>query len=103
MCPHLKVKAPAHPFQDDSLFNSFYVRCVKVMIHDVLTHDTPYIICTKCYNPAIYTRVVTHFTHSFQYGNVPNRRCASCKEFSCSETQTLFECSTCIRAYFQLI
>lgn len=103
MCPHLKVKPPAHPLLDNSFFNTFYIKCVKVITHDVLTSDSPYIICTNCYNPAIYNRVVTHYTHSFQYGNVPNRKCANCKEFSCNETQPLFECRTCIIAYFQFI
>lgn len=103
MCPHFKVKPPAHPLLDDSFFNTFYIKCVRTITHDVLTFDNPYIICTDCYNPSAYNRVMTHYTHSFQYGNVPNRKCAHCKRFSCSETQPLFECTACIKAYFKYI
>jgi len=71
MCPLSKFEQPAHPLLDHSLFNSLNVKCVVIMTHDVLTANSPYLICTECYNPAIYNRVLTQYSHTFQYGNVP--------------------------------
>lgn len=98
MCPPLKPKAPMHPLLDNSLYNSLYVKCVTIMTHDVLSSNRSYIICTNCYNPVTYNRVLTRFSHVFQYGAVPTERCKLCHK-PCCESRPLYECTRCVWAY----
>lgn len=72
------------------------------MTHDVLTANSPHLICTDCYNPATYNRVLTQYSHTFQYGNVPTNQCANCGS-NCHEIRPLLECTKCFKAYSQFV
>lgn len=98
MCPLLKTKTPTHPLLEDSFFNSLYVKCVSIMTHDVLNSNNTYIICTDCYKPEVYNRVLTRYSHTFQYGTVPPEECKLCRKL-CRESRPLQECAKCLRAY----
>lgn len=102
MCPPSKPKRATHPLLDSSVFNSLHVDCVIIMTHDVLSANSPHLICTDCYNPAIYNRVLTQYSHTFQYGNVPTNKCANCGK-NCYERRSFFECIKCVKAYNQLV
>lgn len=99
MCPPLKPKTPVHPFINDSFYNGLYVKCVTIMTHDILSSNRPRIICTNCYNPVTYNRVLTRFSHTFQYGAVPTEKCRLCRK-PCCESRPLHECTRCVRAYY---
>lgn len=103
MCPHPKAKPSTHPLIDESFFNSTHISCKIDITHDVLSTDKSYVICSKCYLPPIHNRVITTYTHAFQYGNVPIKNCSICSKTCCIKQQPLIECTKCLRAYCRLL
>lgn len=99
MCPRLKYKSRQHPLLNHSFYNSQNITCVTILTHDVLSAESPYIICTECYNPTAYNKVLTLYTHTFQYGTVPVQKCALCNKVF-HDGRPLIRCPQCIKAYY---
>lgn len=73
-----------------------------MLSHDVLAADSPHLICSTCYNPPSYTKVLTEYSHTFRYGAIPSPTCANCSD-TLYQSRPMAECPLCTRAYYRFI